>query len=93
MILGTDFLKKYEVEISYKNRSISFNDETIQLDNHEYLTSLVKAAQNTKIKQNSTNICYVKARQQRYKVSDFKNLRKDSYPTRLGMALDGHGPV
>ena len=70
MILGTDFLKKYEVEISYKNRSISFNDETIQLDNHEYLTSLVKAAQNTKIKPNSTNICYVKARQQRYKVSD-----------------------
>ena len=42
MILGTDFLKKYEVEISYKNRSISFNDETIQLDNHAYLTSLVK---------------------------------------------------
>ena len=41
MILGTDFLKKYEVEISYKNRTISLNNETIQLDNHKYLTSLV----------------------------------------------------
>ena len=69
MILGTDFLKKFEVEISYKNRTISLNNETIQLDNHKYLTSLVKAARNTKIKPNSTTICFVKARQQRHKIS------------------------
>ena len=65
MILGTDFLKKYEVNINYKNRTISLNNDTIQLESHNHMTSLGKAARNIKIKPNSTTICFVKARQQR----------------------------
>ena len=34
------------------------------------MTSLVKAAHNTNIKPNSTTICFVKARQQKNKISE-----------------------
>ena len=68
IILGRDFLSMHKVVLRFDNCSIELHGESIQLDNHKYLTSLVKVARDVVLPPRSTVTCYVKARQQRNKI-------------------------
>ena len=80
ILLGRDFLQLHSVIIRYDNPSLEIGGETIPLENHNYLTSMVKVTHNVKLKPRTTTICYAKVRQQNSKIGDkvFQVSRIDS---------------
>ena len=70
VILGRDFLTNNNVIMRFDTCSIELHGECIKLDNHNFLTSLVKLTGNVLLKPQSTVTCFVKVRKQREKMND-----------------------
>ena len=62
IILGRDFLTKHNVIIRFDTCCIELHGESIPLEDHDYITSLVKLTKDVVLKPRSTMTCFVKAR-------------------------------
>ena len=69
VLLGREFLKSHNVIIRYYNCTLEINGESIVLENHTHVTSLVKVSHDVYLPPQSSTFCFAKVRQQQNKIS------------------------